>query len=211
MWPDGAGGTPTEAERLRDIIEVVIAIASNDFTRRAFVGDGQHELDGLASGLNMLAEEVARQFDRQRTSHQQLAQAERLAAIGRVAASVAHEVNNPAAVIAANLAALDRFFDTVQPWEPPSATDVAEARAITRDCLEGVQRIAGIMRDLQAAGRGNQPASPDTATAREPLPNTTTDRTPPAVTSVPLRERADRKSTRLNSSHTDISRMPSSA
>ena len=60
MWPDGAGGTPTEAERLRDIIEVVIAIASNDFTRRAFVGDGQHELDGLASGVNMLAEEVAK-------------------------------------------------------------------------------------------------------------------------------------------------------
>ena len=44
MSPDNTVG-PTDAARLQDIIEVVIAIASNDFTRRAFVGDGQHEDD----------------------------------------------------------------------------------------------------------------------------------------------------------------------
>ena len=33
-------------------IEVVVAIARNDFDRRASVGDGAHLLDGLAIGLN---------------------------------------------------------------------------------------------------------------------------------------------------------------
>ena len=170
MWPDDSRVDPTDAQRLQEIMEVVIAIASNDFTRRASIGDGQHVLDGLASGVNMLAEEVGRQFERQRDVLQRLAQAERLAAIGRVAASVAHEVNNPAAVIAANLSALDRFFDTVQPWQPPSATDIAEARVITRECLDGVQRIASIVRDLQATGQGGDvPPGPDQVT---PVPDT---------------------------------------
>jgi CheY-like chemotaxis protein len=188
MSPDNTVG-PTDAARLQDIIEVVIAIASNDFTRRAFVGDGQHELDGLASGVNMLAEEVARQFHRQREFHQQLAQAERLAAIGRIATSVAHEVNNPAAVIAANLAALDRFFDTVQPWQPPSATDLAEARAITRDSLEGVQRIASIMRDLQAAGRSADTTTESTPPSRDVAPIARAEGTQVPVATVPGRAR----------------------
>lgn len=183
MWPDDSA----DARRLNEIMEVVIAIASNDFSRRASLGDGQHVLDGLAAGVNMLAEEVGRQFERQREVHERLARAERLAAIGRMATSVAHEVNNPAAVIAANLASLDRFFDTVQPWQPPSATDLAEARAITRDCLEGVQRIARIVQDLQDFGRDDGDATTVPATPQEPVPADTD--APPAAPATSPRAR----------------------
>ena len=74
-----------------------------------------------------------------------LAQGERFAGIGQLAAGVAHEVNNPAAVLRANLAYLR---DELQVRGLPRDADGCLA-----DSLEAVDRIASIVRQLSDSGR----------------------------------------------------------
>lgn len=154
MSADAAPLTPGDHERLLEIIDVVIGIAANDCSRRARVGDGHDLLDGLAAGVNMLAEEVDAQQAREREFQQRMRRTERLAAIGQLAAGVAHEINNPAAFILANLHALDRGLAAADAGPPdalPAA--LADARAIVQANLLGIERIAGIVRDLKNFAR----------------------------------------------------------
>jgi anti-anti-sigma factor len=54
-------------ERSAEMLDVMITMAGQDYTKRAHVGDGDTVFDGLAAGLNMLADEFeASQRDRDR-------------------------------------------------------------------------------------------------------------------------------------------------
>jgi signal transduction histidine kinase len=148
-------------ERLVEITDVVIAIASNHFDRRATVGDGFHLLDGLALGVNMLSEEIGQRVAREKAYQQHLLQNERLIAVGQLAAGVAHEVNNPAAFVLANLSVLRSTLDALEQAQV-SADDASrattskllqQARELTRDNIAGVERIVAIVRDLRNFAR----------------------------------------------------------
>ena len=82
---------------------------------------------------------------------QKVAGAQRLAAIGEVAASVAHEINNPLVYVLANcemareaIAALDRGV---------GARQLVEIESMLEDATEGAERIRDIARDLRTLAR----------------------------------------------------------
>lgn len=75
----------------------------------------------------------------------QLLLADRLATVGTLSASVAHEVNNPLFYISANLEALEGRLS-----ESP-ANDAL--RPLLREALDGVSRIENAMRDLKTFAR----------------------------------------------------------
>ena len=85
-------------------------------------------------------------------------QAEKLASIGMLAAGVAHEVNNPAAFVLANIEALtgsmrlieDKLRELPEAGEVRSALSnlLFEASAILQESKEGMARIQRIVRDL---------------------------------------------------------------
>jgi signal transduction histidine kinase len=84
-------------------------------------------------------------------SQSRVLQAERLAQVGRLAAGVAHEVNNPLAFIQSNL----RFL-LEESQRPASEVDRAEHAEALRDTLQGVERIHQIVKDLTALSRSGE-------------------------------------------------------
>ncbi len=77
----------------------------------------------------------------------QMLQAERLAAVGTLAAGVAHEMNNPLAYITANVDALEEELASLSDIIPsPRGVEIQEILADTRD---GLNRLRRIVRDLK--------------------------------------------------------------
>ena len=167
----------TDADaRLSQVYEMLVALASNHFERRLEVGDGTEELDAVAAGLNMLAEELAAREQREREVQLRISQAERLAAVGQLAAGVAHEVNNPASFVLANTAdVLERLREVsavlarVRALFPPGSeerrrvgelldrADVDAALSTSTEMLEesvaGLDRVVAVIADLHAFSR----------------------------------------------------------
>jgi len=79
----------------------------------------------------------------------------RLAAVGQLAAGIAHEINNPIAFVRANLGQLREHWGTLekgleQRSDPKTLADVlAEGEEIIDESLEGIDRAAGIVRDVR--------------------------------------------------------------
>jgi len=98
-----------------------------------------------------------RDIKERRRMHEQLSRAGRLAALGTMAAAVAHEINNPLTYLQLSLQRIAREVTTEK--------DPARA-AILRECLDnaldGVERVARIVRDLRAYSRdqGDEPEGP---------------------------------------------------
>jgi signal transduction histidine kinase len=86
---------------------------------------------------------VARDITKQRSLLASLAEKERLASVGMVAASVAHEIMNPLTYVLANL---DHVLAARGREETPETKALREAR-------EGAKRMQQIVSDLRALGR----------------------------------------------------------
>jgi PAS domain S-box-containing protein len=94
---------------------------------------------------------IGRDVTERRRMETQLLQADRLAALGTLAAGVAHEVNNPLAYLSLNLEWLARQLPELarDPERLPSlALMLEEAR-------HGADRVAAIVRDLRAFSRAD--------------------------------------------------------
>ncbi len=99
------------------------------------------ELEALTQSLEARVAERTRELA---VTHEALAKAERLGAVGQLAAGVAHEINNPASAIAANLEYLSRTLRGVP--DP-------EAEAAMSDASASIRRITRIVRQLLDVSR----------------------------------------------------------
>jgi PAS domain S-box-containing protein len=107
--------------------------------RRIQAGTAQHvEFEGAQARLIVL-----RDITEQHRLRDQLALAERMALLGRLAAGVAHEINNPLAYAQASLEVALRELDG-------DSTKLADSLARAR---EGTERVRGIVRDLKMLSR----------------------------------------------------------
>ncbi len=114
--------------------------------------------------LNQSLREANRQLA---DAHSQLQEAERMAAVGQLAAGVAHEINNPIAFVSANLGTLKNYFDEVLdllekrpahevPLTGPrqDGLDLREiktdADALVAESRDGLARVKRIIQDLRA-------------------------------------------------------------
>ncbi|HKJ24928.1 MAG TPA: ATP-binding protein [Myxococcota bacterium] len=85
----------------------------------------------------------------------------RLAAVGELAASIAHEVNNPLAFIRTNLSLLGTHWKTLADAADPARVGspesllelVREGEELIEESLEGVERTASFVRDVKGLSR----------------------------------------------------------
>jgi signal transduction histidine kinase len=81
----------------------------------------------------------------------------RLAAVGELAAGIAHEINNPIAFVKSNLNQLIADWEGAEKCMDPDAFQ--EGRELLEESLEGASRVADIVKDVRGfayAGRGER-------------------------------------------------------
>jgi PAS domain S-box-containing protein len=104
------------------------------------------EYEGTPAALTMGRDVTAR-----RALEAQLVQADRLAALGTMAAGVAHEVNNPLAYVMLNLEWIARKL----PEAAGSPESVGALAEVLREARGGVERVATIVRELRSFSRAD--------------------------------------------------------
>ncbi|CAJ0734676.1 PAS domain-containing sensor histidine kinase [Ralstonia mannitolilytica] len=138
--------------------------------REKIVTDALQELTVRNAQLSALNEELAQ-------AHQQLLQSEKLAAIGQLAAGIAHEINNPVGFVLSNLNSLQRYMGTLldyargmeqlitqaAPSLDPQLAALAQAAdidyltedapALVAESKEGLARVRDIVVDLRDFSR----------------------------------------------------------
>jgi signal transduction histidine kinase len=101
-------------------------------------------MDEVERHAEVLHELVAQRTEELRQKDLQLAHGDRMATIGTLAASVAHEINNPIAFVSSNLNHLENITKEIE------LDEVAE---VILECREGVDRVRGIVADLLSMAR----------------------------------------------------------
>jgi len=111
---------------------------------------------------------VIRDFRQVTSLRNRLITSGRLAAVGQLAAGIAHEINNPIAFVRANLSLLREHWSTLEKELANfdvcenSAAVLAEGEEMIEESLEGVDRAARIIRDVRefshAGGGGREKA-----------------------------------------------------
>jgi signal transduction histidine kinase/ActR/RegA family two-component response regulator len=175
--PDGALKVANAmGERLYDSrLRSELEATAKDAIGRAATADRTVQLDGRVFAVRAypLTGRGAVVYVRDATDEREREigrlQAEKLASIGMLAAGVAHEVNNPAAFVLANIEALTGSMRLIEDKlrELPEAGDARaalsnllfEASAILQESKEGMARIQRIVRDLGSFSHADEDVS----------------------------------------------------
>lgn len=102
----GLAGSLVLAKRitrpLKELVEGTVRISRGDFSHRIRL-ESADELGDLARSFNEMTDQLLRARERMEAANRKLVQAEKLASIGRLSATIAHEIRNPLTSVKLNI------------------------------------------------------------------------------------------------------------
>src|SRR5271157_919432 len=159
------------ATPIREVIEGTKALSAMQLDRPIEIPHRSQELDELVDSFNLMRErlkltlddlnqmqqtlesKVAERTGQLQAAHRKLLQADRLASLGQLAASVAHEINNPISGVLNLSILLERLMAS---GEFPSGRE-AEFRKYLGQISAETARVGRIVTDLLAFSRRSKP------------------------------------------------------
>jgi signal transduction histidine kinase len=102
---------------LQRLVEGTVRIARGDFTHSIDLPSGRDEVGDLARSFNGMTSQLLRAREETEEANRKLVQHEKLASIGRMAATIAHEIRNPLTSVKLNIqkvAEEESFAETVK-------------------------------------------------------------------------------------------------
>ena len=166
---------------LLDALERLYGLLSSQ--NQALVDANQHleqrisertqELKSANLKLEAEQRELTQLLSKVDEAQQQLLQSEKMAAIGQLAAGVAHEINNPVGFVNSNLGTLKTYtqqlLQLIDAYEEGDAVDIARHRktadieflredlpALLEESRDGLERVTRIVQDLKDFSRVDQ-------------------------------------------------------
>jgi two-component system cell cycle sensor histidine kinase/response regulator CckA len=149
---------PDDHAAVRPFLEAGAPMPPRELRIRSGRG-GWTRAEFLALGIEMSGRPVrvaiGRDLTERHQAQERLALAQRLAAVGTLAAGVAHELNNPLTFVLANVEVVANAMRHLR-GAPPDADGWDEALHALDDALEGAERMRVIVRDLRTMARSDQ-------------------------------------------------------
>ncbi|MDY7225802.1 sensor histidine kinase [Hyalangium rubrum] len=147
-------------ERIRDTLRSG-RTAHFEYSMESARGRRWYSADSMVVHHRETVAFLVRDITARKQMEQRLLQADRLAALGTLAAGVAHEVNNPLSYVSANLSFLSESLSTVRhALDREGAVDLARVERALEDCgaaladaQEGTTRILHVVGDLKTFAR----------------------------------------------------------
>lgn len=153
------------SQQSRDLAEMNLRLEEKVATRTRELTEANNRLEAEQHELQRLLAKVDE-------TQRQLLQSEKMAAIGQLAAGIAHEINNPVGFVHSNLSALKNYttqllalidtYEANQPQSGPGCEAVKQARqaadfdflredlpALLKESEDGLARVTKIVRDLK--------------------------------------------------------------
>ncbi len=127
----------TISRPLQRITLAAVQVTEGEYGTEVDLRKSNDEIGLLASSFNDMSRKMASDIERLQRLNEKLARADRLAAMGTLAAGVAHEVNNPLASISS----------LVQMLRSNNGTDAASKEKLDLISLQ-IERITQVTRDL---------------------------------------------------------------
>jgi len=149
---------------IRELVQGAKSFSVMGLDRQIEIRHRSQELDELVDSFNVMRErvsemtrtlesKVAERTEQLKAAHQKLLQADRLASLGQLAASVAHEINNPISGVLNLSMLLERIISNGQ--IPPGRE--AEVRKYLSQISSETARVGRIVSDLLAFSRRSKP------------------------------------------------------
>ncbi len=139
---------------IRTLTAEVSRIGRGDYSAQLGVR-GEDEISVLAREFNAMAKSLQEREQQLKEKQEALLQAEKLAAIGRISAQIAHEIRNPLSSIGLNVELLQ---DAVANARFGSDPEAKEAREILRAVMREVDRLTEVTEEYLRMGRVPKPS-----------------------------------------------------
>ncbi len=155
----GAAALDVLKQRRLDVPFIIVSgTVSEDLAVQALkAGAHDYVLKDRLGRLNSVVERELREAAvraEQRRMEEKLLRADRMASIGALVAGVAHEINNPLAIVLANLELLAHL--SIPPSGPAPRLDAAEIQETLRDAREAADRVRVIVAGLKTLSRSDE-------------------------------------------------------